>query len=341
MKVFIKFADKNKKRALFVIMFLFIMMASSLLLYALTPVDNRNITSIVDIPKGTRFIESVDILEDAGLIKNRYLFYLLVISKNVHRHIRAGEFELSTSMSPMDILNKLVRGEIKYYPVLIPEDFTVRDIAARLVSSNLIDEKAFMNLASDSSFLRSLGIEGPSIEGYLYPDTYYLDRSMSTRDIMKIMVDRFWKALTPELRKRADDIGMSIPEVVTLASIIGKESGDRREKALISAVFHNRLKKGMKLQSDPTAVYDLESFKEKIKRSHLRRETPYNTYHIDGLPPGPIGNPAVDSIHAALYPASVSYLYFVSNNDGSHQFSSNLTDHNQAVLRYQIERKKE
>jgi UPF0755 protein len=341
MKVFKKFADKNKKKVLFTMMVVFIMMSFSLFLYALTPMDDRNTTSIIGIPKGTRFIESVDILQEAGLIKNRYLFYLLAISKNVHRHIRAGEYELSTSMSPMDILNKLVKGEIKYYSVLIYEDFTVRDIAAHLVSLNLIDEKAFMNLATNSSFLRSLGIEGPSIEGYLYPDTYYLDRSMSTRDIMKIMVDRFWKALTPELRKRADDIGMSIPEVVTLASIIGKESGDKQEKALISAVFHNRLKKGMKLQSDPTAIYGLGSFKEKIKRSHLRKETPYNTYHIDGLPPGPIGNPAVDSIHAALYPASVNYLYFVSNNDGSHQFSSNLTAHNEAVLRYQIERKKE
>jgi UPF0755 protein len=341
MKVFKKFADKNKKKVLFTMMVVFIMMSFSLFLYALTPMDDRNTTSIIGIPKGTRFIESVDILQEAGLIKNRYLFYLLAISKNVHRHIRAGEYELSTSMSPMDILNKLVKGDIKYYSVLIYEDFTVRDIAAHLVSLNLIDEKAFMNLATNSSFLRSLGIEGPSIEGYLYPDTYYLDRSMSTRDIMKIMVDRFWKALTPELRKRADAIGMSIPEVVTLASIIGKESGDKQEKALISAVFHNRLKKGMKLQSDPTAIYGLGSFKEKIKRSHLRKETPYNTYHIDGLPPGPIGNPAVDSIHAALYPASVNYLYFVSNNDGSHQFSSNLTAHNEAVLRYQIERKKE
>jgi UPF0755 protein len=341
MKSLKKIVHKNRKRILFTVTLLFIIMAFSLLFYALTPVDNRNVTSIVDIPKGTSFIQSVDILESDGLIKNRHMFYLLVISKNVHRHIRAGEYELSTSMSPMDILNKLVSGEIKYYRVTIPEDFTAREIAARLISFNLIEEKAFMNLSSDSSFLRSLGIESPFIEGYLYPDTYHLDRSMSTRDIMKIMVDRFWKALTPEMRKRADEIGMSIPEIVTLASIIGKESGYRSEKALISAVFHNRLKKNMRLQSDPTAIYNLESFEGKVKRSHLKRETPYNTYQIDGLPPGPIGNPAIDSIHAALYPASVKYLYFVSNNDGSHQFSSNLNDHNQAVLRYQIERKKE
>jgi UPF0755 protein len=320
---------------------LFIFVVFSLLFYALTPVDDRNITSIVDIPKGTSFIQSVDILENAGLIRHRYMFYLLVISKNVRRHIRAGEYELSTSMSPMGILNKLVRGEIKFYPVTIPEDFTVKEIAARLASFKLIDEKVFMNLASDRRFLRSLDIQSPSIEGYLYPDTYFLDRSMGVREVMKIMVDRFWKEITPELRKRANEIRMSIPEIVTLASIIGKESGYRSEKALISAVFHNRLKKDMKLQSDPTAVYNLGSLDVKVTRSHLKRETPYNTYVIYGLPPGPIGNPAIDSIHAALYPAPANYLYFVSNNKGSHLFSSNFKDHNKAVLRYQIERKKE
>jgi UPF0755 protein len=204
----------------------------------------------------------------------------------------------------------------------------------------LVDEKAFMNLASDSKFLRSLNIHSSFIEGYLYPDTYLFDRSMGTREIIQIMVDRFWKAMTPEMQKRADELGMSLHKVVTLASIIGKESGYKDEKALISAVFHNRLKKGMKLQSDPTAVYDLGTFNGSITRTHLRRETPYNTYHINGLPPSPIGNPAVDSMQAALYPAPVNYLYFVSNNNGSHNFSSNLKDHNKAVLRYQIERKK-
>ncbi len=340
MKIMKKIIRRNRKRVLFTMMGLFIFVTFSLLYYALTPIDDRNVISIVAIPRGTSFIQSVDILENAGLIKQRYMFYLLVISRNVHRHIRAGEYELSTSMSPTDILDKLVRGEIKAYAVTIPEDFTLKEIIARLISFQLIDEKAFWNLASDTSFLRSLGIQSNAIEGYLYPDTYFFDRTMSTRDIMKIMVDRFWKAMTPEMRKRAKKIGMTVPEVVTLASIIGKESGYKDEKALISAVFHNRLKKRMKLQSDPTAIYNLESFEGSVKRSHLKRKSPYNTYHIDGLPPGPIGNPAIDSLHAALYPANVSYLFFVSNNNGSHNFSSNLKDHNQAVLRYQIERKK-
>lgn len=341
MKSLKKIVHRNSRSVAFAITGLFIFVIFSLLFYTLTPLDNRNVTSIVNIPKGTSFIQSVDILENAGLVKNKYMFYLLVISQNVHRHIRAGEYELSTSMSPMDILNKLVSGDIKSYSVTIPEDFTVREISARLASFKLIDANIFMSLSSDSRFLRSLGIQSSSVEGYLYPDTYFLDRSMGAREIINMMVGRFRKSVTPEMRKRASELGMTLSEIVTLASIIGKESGYGSEKALISAVFHNRLKKGMRLQSDPTAVYNLDSFDGHVKRSHLKRVTPYNTYVINGLPPCPIGNPAIDSIRAALYPAPVNYLYFVSNRSGSHNFSSNLKDHNKAVLRYQIERKKD
>jgi UPF0755 protein len=311
------------------------------LYYALSPIDRRNEIVTVDIPRGTSFLRSVDLLENAGLIKNKYLFYALVIARNAQGNIRAGEYELSTSMSPLDIINKLVKGDIIFYEVTIPEDFTVAEIAARLASFKLVDEKAFVSLAGDEMFIASLGIEGRSAEGYLYPDTYLFDKSMGAKDIIKIMVNQFRKTFTHEMQERAEELGMTIPQIVTLASIIGKESGFKDEKALVSAVFHNRLKKRMKLQSDPTAVYDLKSVTRVIKRKHLQRNTPYNTYVINGLPPGPIANPAVDSLQAALYPASVNYLYFVSNNDGSHNFSSSLSAHNRAVLKYQINRKKE
>ncbi len=147
--------------------------------YAISPVDNRNEIVTVDIPKGTSFLQSVDNLEKAGLIKYKYLFYLLVVSRNAQGHIRAGEYELTTSMSPMEIINKLVKGDIKSYLVTIPEDITVREIASRLASFKLVEEKVFLSLSSDAKFLASLGIEGASAEGYLYPDTYRLDRSMS------------------------------------------------------------------------------------------------------------------------------------------------------------------
>jgi UPF0755 protein len=311
------------------------------LYYSLSPTDRRNEIVTVDIPKGTSFLRSVDLLEDAGLIKNKYLFYALVLARNAQGNIRAGEYELSTSMSPLDIINKLVKGDIIFYKVTIPEDFTVAEIATRLASYKLVDEKAFVSLAGDAKFIASLGREGRSAEGYLYPDTYIFDKSMGAKDIVRTMVNLFWKTFTHELQERAEDLGMTVPEVVTLASIIGKESGFKDEKPLISAVFHNRLKKRMRLQSDPTAVYELKSITKVIKRKHLLRRTPYNTYIITGLPPGPIANPAIDSLQAALYPASVNYLYFVSNNDGSHNFSSSLSAHNRAVIKYQIDRKKE
>lgn len=313
----------------------------AVVLYAISPVDNRNEIVTVDIPKGTSFLQSVDNLEKVGLIKQKYLFYMLVISRNAQGHIRAGEYELTTSMSPMEIINKLIKGDIKSYLVTIPEDITVREIASRLAAFKLVDENAFLFLSTDAKFLASLGIEGASAEGYLYPDTYRLDRSMTAKDIMKIMVHQFWKMFTPEMQKRANDLRMTIPQVITLASIIGKESGYKDEKPLISAVFRNRLKRMMKLQSDPTAIYDLHNFTGNITKKHLIRDTPHNTYRINGLPPGPIANPAIDSLYAALYPATVNYLYFVSNNDGSHQFSSNLSAHNKAVLNYKIKRKKE
>ena len=237
-------------------------------------------------------------------------------------------------MTPWAVVDKLLRGEIRTYRVTIPEDLSVKEIAARLKEYKLINEKQFFELAEDKEFLRSIGINAASVEGYLFPETYYFDRSMSTRQIMRIMVGQFWKKVTPAMLERADKLGFSVQEYVTLASIIGKESGNDAEKPLISAVFHNRLKRKMRLQSDPTAVYDLENFAGAVKRSHLKRNSPYNTYVISGLPPGPIGNPGLDSLKAALYPTGINYLYFVSQGDGSHFFSSSLEMHNQASIRY-------
>lgn len=312
-------------------------------LYATTPVNPSAAAATIDIPKGTGFIRITEILDNAGLVQNRPFFWALALVKKANRHIRAGEYEFTGAMSPNEILDKLVRGLIKDYLVTLPEDITVSEVAKRLSVFKLINEKEFAALVADRTFLASLDIEADSIEGYLYPDTYRLDRSMTTQEIIRTLVAQFRKEVTPELRKRAEEIGLSLPEWVTLASIIGKESGTNAEKPLISAVFHNRLKMGMKLQSDPTAVYRLEqngSPVKAVRREHLQSDTPHNTYKIKGLPPGPIANPGIDSLRAALYPANVDYLYFVSKNDGAHHFSLNLAAHNQAVLKYQINKRK-
>jgi UPF0755 protein len=311
--------------------------------YAVSPVDQLSVAKTIDIPKGSGFLRVTDILDQAGLVKNRFYFWMLALGKKTTRNIRAGEYELSSGMSPAKILDILVRGEIKGYYVILPEDFTVSEMAQRLATYRLIQEKEFMTLATDRIFLDSLGIEGNSLEGYLYPDTYLLDRSMTTEEIIRMIVRRFWKKVTPELRERAEEIGLTLTEWVTLASIIGKESGNSDEKPLISAVFHNRLKRGMKLQSDPTAVYLLEPAgvpTRTIRKEDLKSDTPHNTYRIDGLPPSPIANPSIDSLRAALYPADVKYLYFVSKNDGSHHFSTSFNAHNQAVSKYQANRQK-
>ncbi|MCX5829312.1 MAG: endolytic transglycosylase MltG [Deltaproteobacteria bacterium] len=308
--------------------------------FACQPVGQSSKTILIDIPRGTGFMEITGMLDNAGLVENKPFFYTLAIMKGAVRQIRAGEYELSYTMSPIDIINKLVKGDIKAYLVTIPEDFTVKEIAARLAANKLVPEKTFLKLAFDHNFVKTLNIPGKTLEGYLYPETYKLDRSMGSKEIIQIMNQQFWRRFTPDMRQRAAAMGMTITEVVTLASIIGKETGFKDEKPLVSAVFHNRLKKGMKLQSDPTAVYNLDDFDGKIRKSHLLRDTSHNTYRNKGLPPGPIANPDIDSLTAALYPARVDYLYFVANNNGSHQFSLTLIDHHQAVSKYQTLRKK-
>lgn len=308
--------------------------------YATNSIDNKkNITVLVEIPTGSSFLKVTEILNQAGLVKSRLFFYSLAMTKRATRSIRAGEYEFNTSLTPVAVIDKLIRGEIKTYLVTIPEDFSMKEIAARLEYFKLIDNETFFELAQDESFLVSLGIMSDSIEGYLFPDTYLFNRSMSTRQIIKIMVSQFWKKVTPEMLKMAGKLGFNPHQFVTFASIVGKESGDNAEKPMISAVFHNRLKRKMRLQSDPTAVYDLDNFDGKVLRKHLKRNSPYNTYIIRGLPPGPIANPGLTSLRAALYPASANYLYFVSKKDGSHFFSDSLDMHNQAIYWYQTRKK--
>ena len=333
-------AKKNWRRGGAVLAVAFVFAFLAFLHHIQSPAGVGAGTVTLEIPKGTTFRHVADRLDRNGLLKSRFLFYLLVYAKGASGQLQAGEYEISRSLSPLKILNKIVRGDVKQYPMTIAEDLTVREIASLLSASKLIDEGLFMSLAADRNFLSSLGIEASTAEGYLFPETYYLNRSMSTEDIFRSMVREWKKRFSQELQRQAASTGMSAQELMTLASLIGKESGFVEEKPLISAVFHNRLKKGMKLQSDPTAVYTFEKTEKKVTLRDLGKDTAHNTYRIKGLPPGPIANPGADSIHAALHPAPVDYLYFVSKNDGSHHFSSTLASHQKAVIKYQINKKK-
>lgn len=298
-------------------------------------------TILVRILPGTGFVKVIDQLHQAGLVRNRPFFGLLILSKGAARQLRAGTYEFSGRMTPLAMADKLSRGEIKACKVTIPEDWNVKEIAAHLAGLHLVDENEFLSLTTDRAFLRSLGIDGASVEGYLYPDTYFFDSTVTPEQIIRRMVEQFRKEVTPEMNDRVRRLGLTMTEFVTLASLIGKETGCQAEKPLIAAVFYNRLKKGMRLQSDPTAIYHLAPFEGKITRRHLLLPTPYNTYHIEGLPPGAIANPGKDSLRAALHPAKVDSLYFVSNDNGSHRFSSTLEEHNQAVVRYRLAKEKD
>jgi len=312
----------------------------TLFIYAKSPVGRDIPLRTVDIPRGTAFSRVMDILDAEGLLRRRELFHLLALLRNGTRHIRAGEYEFSGQMSPSDILGKLIRGDVKGYNVTVPEGFTVRMILDRLLENRLVDEKEFLRLGADRAFLTKLGIESKSLEGYLFPETYRLDRSMSTQEIIGLMVGQFWRHVTPPMTKRAEALEMTVNEFVTLASIIEKETGRKEEMPLISAVFHNRLKKRMPLQSDPTVIYGLPDFDGNLRKQDLLKKTPYNTYLIAGLPPTPIASPGMDALQAALNPADVNYLYFVSKNDGTHLFSYRLRTHSEAVQKYQVRKRK-
>jgi UPF0755 protein len=284
------------------------------------------------------------ILEEEGVIRNRYIFIGIATLIGEKTGIKAGEYEFHTQMPPLEVLDILVKGQVKLHLVTMTEGSTLSQIAQLLEELNIVDRRSFLQKATSPAFLSSLGLPvegGSTLEGYLFPDTYHLFKGMDPEEVIQMMVRRFKKVFNSDLLSNASQLGISQREAVIIASIIEKETSLPEEKPLISAVFHNRLKKKIPLQSDPTVIYGIKNFNGNLTKEDLLRPTPYNTYIKYGLPPTPICNPGKDSLHAALYPAPVPYLYFVSKNDGSHFFSSDIEEHNQAVWKYQKYPKKD
>lgn len=306
--------------------------------YATTPVGTSETRTVVWIKPGQSFFETVAQLEKAGLVRHPKKFRWLAYLKRDERRIRAGEYELSRSMSPGAILDTLVRGETLSHKVVIPEGSTVFEIGQALERAGLLSAEAFLQAASDPGLIEALGIEGRPFEGYLFPETYHFPKGVTAEQIIKKMVAHFRSVFTPAWTERAHAMGFTIHQVVTLASIVEKETSKPEERPLIAAVFLNRLKRRMRLESDPTVIYGIKDFDGNLTRKDLKTMSPYNTYRIKGLPPGPIANPGRASIEAVLYPSEEPYLYFVSKNDGSHHFSQTLSEHNQMVRRYQLRR---
>ncbi|MBI3543981.1 MAG: endolytic transglycosylase MltG, partial [Deltaproteobacteria bacterium] len=257
---------------------------------------------------------------------------------------KAGDYRFTNKMLPSEVMAIIMSGVSYGMQLPIPEGFNMAQIAEALDKVKPGSRERFLELCADRKFIATLelspgGTAPATLEGYLFPETYLVGRKTPEEEVIRQMVRKFKGVFTPELRARAKEIGLSEHETITLASIIEKETGAPDERPLISSVFHNRLKKHMKLQTDPTVIYGIRNYNGNITRKDLETPTPYNTYFIPGLPPGPIASPGKDAIVAALYPKESPYLFFVSHNDGTHEFTSTYDDHRKAVTKFQLDPK--
>lgn len=313
-------------------------MVTDLWLYANRPTSENTDTVLIQVNTGQPFKITTDNLYAQGLIHSPFRFKLIARFKGYDKKLQAGEYLLAGSMTPLDILEKLKNGEVRLYKLTIPEGFNIYQIAELIEEAGFANKADFIKVATDAALARQKLVHADTFEGYLFPETYFFPKNISIQKIITTMVDRFWSVFRPEWKKQAQVCGFTVHQVVTLASIIEKETGAPFERPIISSVFHNRLKKKMRLESDPTVIYGIKDFDGNLTRKHLTTPTPYNTYRLKGLPAGPIANPGQASLEAAFFPTDTAYIYFVSKKDSTHQFSTNLIDHNKAVRKYQLRR---
>lgn len=306
----------------------------SFLSTALTPAP----PAVIEVTPGSSFARIAGQLEAAGIVSDARRFTLLARWRQVTSQVHAGQYHFAATATPGEVLDRLVAGDIKRFQVTIPEGFNLREIAARLAATGIGSVEEFLALSSDSAFLSELGVAAASLEGYLFPETYTFTAATTPRQLLQAMVAQLASQLSEELLASAAALQMDRHQLLTLASIIQKEAGHDAEMPMISAVFHNRLQRGIPLQADPTVIYGIDDFDGNLTRTHLKTPTPYNTYQKRGLPPGPIASPGRLALQAAANPAASKMLYFVSRGDGTHQFSATLEEHNRAVRRFQLRR---
>jgi len=291
---------------------------------------------VVAIPAGSGLSGISIKLMESGVIVNDKLFILFVIKEGWQDDLKAGEYKFEKGATMSDVANKIVQGDVQLDKVTIPEGLTVKEIARLLGEKGVVSESDFIQETQNKELIEDLlGPGVNSLEGYLFPETYSYSRSLASKELITLMVQRF-KAVYEPLSSLRNKINLTDTEILTLASIVEKETGAGFERPIISAVFQNRLRIGMKLDSDPTVIYGMgNNYNGNLRKRDLRQYTEYNTYVIKGLPPSPIANPGEDSIMAVLNPADVKYLYFVSKGDGTHHFSNSLREHQNAVNKYQ------
>jgi UPF0755 protein len=314
-------------------------LAGGLAVYRLgSPYQGFGGETFVDIPHGTSTGTIAGMLADARVVRSRWDFLLARLAGR-GRKLQAGEYRFDRAATPTEVYGRMARGDVFFYELAVPEGRNMFDIAASVEKLGIFPADQFLAAARDPRAIRDLDPRAPTLEGYLFPNTYHVGRHTTPEQLCRMMTGKFrevWRGL------RA---GANAHDAVTLASLVEKEDKLESERPLIAAVFANRLRIGMKLDCDPTTIYAAllhDNYRGTIYQSDLDRADPYNTYHGAGLPPGPIANPGVASLEAALHPAASEALYFVLRPDGSgaHQFSTNLAAHQQAAAKYHRGRRK-
>ena len=292
----------------------------------------------VEIPPGTSTAGMGRRLAEAGVVRSAQSFRAGVWLRGSGRRLQAGEYRFDRPMTVAEVVDKIARGDVYVRALTFREGLTIREMAAVFESAGYGSAADFVAASRNAALVRDFDPEAKDLEGYLFPDTYTLPRRTTAAQLVERMVSRFQKVLTSELRSRAAERGFTVRQVVTLASLVEKETAKAEERPVVAGVYANRLEMGMGLQCDPTVIYALMlagRYDGNIRKGDLQIDSPYNTYRYAGLPPGPIAAPGEAALQAAADPADVPYIYFVSRNDGSHVFSATLEEHNRNVYNFQ------
>jgi UPF0755 protein len=297
------------------------------------------IKKIIYFKQGTSLRQMAARLEKEKVIPHARFLEIVARLQKKDKLIKAGEYEFQKGLKPLEVLDILVQGKVKQYSLTIPEGFNLEQIGREMIKLKITNPSEWDALIHSPELISLSGIKTTSLEGYLFPDTYLTEKQTTAIHLVKQMIELFKKKISSLNLDSMKPKTLPLHQIVTLASIVEKETGMASERKLIASVFINRLAKNMLLQSDPTVIYGLNNFDGNLTKKHLETDTPYNTYTRAGLPPGPICSPGLESLRAVIKPARTRFLYFVAKGDGSHHFSETLEEHNEAVRRYQLKRK--
>jgi UPF0755 protein len=331
------------KRALLILLSLVVLFTGAFAVWLLVGAEKpykgySGVEQFVEIPPGAGPASIGRRLAQTGVIRDQLSFRIALTRSGQARRLQAGEYRFDRPMTTREVIDKIARGDVFLRPVTFREGLTVRQMAEIYERDGGGSKAEFLRAAENASLIHDIDPSAPDLEGYLFPDTYTLPRRTTADQLVQRMVTAFRDVMTPDLVQRAAARGMSVRELMTLASLVEKETAKPGERPIVAAVYTNRLKIGMGMQCDPTVIYALEragKYDGNLTRENLQFDSPYNTYRYAGLPPGPIAAPGRASIEAAASPADVPYLYFVSRNDGSHVFSATLDEHNRNVYEFQ------